>query len=224
MQMSSQASAAPMAAENTTGFIDAIEKIGRDYGFADGATHRHGYVVGELCSTLAVAQGVSKEEATILGHAARLHDIGKFLLPPAILHKPGPLDIGEREVIQMHSQHGQSILSMYSNPHFQLAAQLALLHHERVDGTGYPFGLREDDIPAPVKTIAICDVYEALRSSRSYKDQLTHDEVVAMLRFDEQLGTGAFDQTALTAFLDIGDTVRRAYRQATAEAEAAHAR
>lgn len=222
--MSSQASAAPAAAEDTTSFIQAIEKIGRDYGFADGPTHRHGYVVGELCSTLAMAQGAPEEEATILGHAARLHDIGKFLLTPAILHKQGPLDIGEREVVRMHSQHGQSILSMYSNPHFQLAAQLALFHHERIDGKGYPFGLREDDIPAPVKTIAICDVYEALRSSRPYKDQLNHDEAVAMLRFDEHLGTGAFDRTALTAFLDIGDAVRHAYRQATAEAEAARGR
>jgi len=222
--MHSPASAALVADDDTTTFMAAVEKIGRDYGFADTRTHRHGFVVGALSRLLAMAQSVSDTEATVLGHAARLHDIGKSLLPATILHKPGPLIIGEREIVQMHSEYGQSILAMYANPHFQLAAKLALLHHERVDGKGYPFGLKGGDIPASVRIVSICDVYEALRSSRPYKDQLTHDEALLMMRTHETMGPRAFDHTALTAFMDIGDVVCSTYRYATAEVEGMHAR
>jgi putative two-component system response regulator len=138
-----------------------------------------------------------------LDAAARLHDIGKLLIDPDILLKPGALTAGERLAIQQHPLHGAGIInglqSIYgSRDCFKNIAFATMYHHERWDGLGYPFGLSEKQIPLIARVIAIVDVYDALLSKRCYKDAMSHDEAVTIII--EGQGT-QFDPFLVDTFL-----------------------
>lgn len=154
--------------------------------------------IGEYSRLLARAAGLPTEEAERIRLAAPLHDVGKVAVPDQILFKEGELDIGEREEVQRHSQAGHDLLSGSDHEVVALAAQIALTHHERFDGRGYPEGLSDDAIPVAGRIVAVADVFDALICDRPHRKAMTlEDAVKVMLR-----GRGAhFDPHLLDLFL-----------------------
>ncbi len=130
---------------------------------------------------------------------APMHDVGKIGTPDDILNKEGPLDIREWEIMKEHTINGAYILSSYPNV---MARQIALHHHERWDGNGYPYSLSGDMIPLAARIVSICDVYDALRMKRSYKNQLSHESSYDIII--QGAGT-QFDPSILGHFRKMSD-------------------
>ncbi|MBC7919044.1 MAG: DUF3369 domain-containing protein [Rhodoferax sp.] len=135
-----------------------------------------------LCSeVLARLYGLPEEDVMLIKHASPLHDIGKVAIPDAILHKPGKLDAAEWETMQKHAQFGLDILQRSSRPLMKLGAVIAISHHERWDGTGYPNRLAGDAIPISGRITALIDVFDALGSRRSYKEAWSDASVTELI-------------------------------------------
>ena len=151
---------------------------------------------------LAGALGLDRKQCRLLDLAAQLHDIGKFAVPDAILHKPGPLTAEEVAVVQQHPGAGERILAPVVRNRAVLAAIRG--HHERLDGTGYPDGLKGDQIPLLARLIAIPDCFDALTTSRAYRAALPVAGALEVMRS----GSGNhFDLIFLRAFLAIVDRI-----------------
>ncbi|MBW2264016.1 MAG: HD domain-containing protein [Deltaproteobacteria bacterium] len=133
-----------------------------------------------------------------LALATPLHDVGKLLIPGHILLKPGKLDPEEWEIMKMHTISGSRLLEGSSFDEVEQAAQVALCHHEKWDGSGYPNGLVEDSIPLPARIVAVADVFDALTTKRSYKNAYPLDTALDMVK--EGAGTH-FDPEVVEAFL-----------------------
>lgn len=133
-------------------------------------TGNHLKRVAAMCRLLALEYGLGEEEAEILMYASPLHDVGKIGIPDAILNKPGKLDAAEWEVMKTHSELGHRMLASSDKPILKAGAIIALEHHEKWDGTGYPYGKAGEDIHIYARIVAIADVYDALASKRCYKD------------------------------------------------------
>ena len=132
--------------------------------------------------------------------AALLHDVGKIGVPDAILKKPGALTPEERALINRHPEYSWSILRLF--PGLEEASLYALHHHESVDGTGYPAGLKGNDIPLVSRIICVIDAFDAMISNRCYRQGLSHTEAIARLHHSS--GT-QFDPTILQAFIPIAE-------------------
>jgi len=116
-----------------------------------------------------------------IGFLAAMHDVGKIGTPDDILHKRGPLDEREWKIMQEHTINGAIILSSYPSP---MAKEIARSHHEKWDGSGYPYGLMGRDIPLAARIVTIADVYDALRSKRSYKEAFSHEKTMDLMGQD----------------------------------------
>ena len=163
----------------------------------------HPVRVGRIAALLAEALGVDAAECALLERAAVLHDIGKLALPEGILGHSHVLDPAARRVMERHPVLGASILAHARTPWLQLAAVIALNHHERWDGSGYPAGLSGEAIPLAARLVAVADVYDALRSDRPYKGPLEHDEALSrMLQGDGRIAPSQFDPRVLAALQD----------------------
>ncbi len=149
--------------------LDAFERLAILAEFRDADTSDHTKRVGDLAAEIGHALGEPPDWCERLRLAARLHDIGKVAVPDAVLLKTGPLTIDEFERMKDHTLMGHQILVGSSTALFQLAAEIALSHHEWWDGSGYPSGLRGDEIPLSGRLVAIADVFDALCSRRLYK-------------------------------------------------------
>ena len=163
-------------------------------------TGEHTQRIGVLCRRLALALGWSDADSQTLMHASLVHDIGKIGIPDAILLKPGPLDASEWETMKAHTTIGAGLLTGSSNPLVQMAETIALSHHERWDGSGYPNGQTGEEIPIAGRICAVVDVYDALLSKRIYKEAWQTDDVLAEIQRNS--GT-QFDPTIVTAFLAL---------------------
>ena len=141
-------------------------------------TGNHVKRVSHICYELAMAYGLSKREAELIRLAAPLHDVGKVGIPDAILNKPGPLTDEEWAIMQQHAEKGHLILKDSNRDIVNTGAIIALSHHERWDGSGYPKGLKGDDIPIAGRIVALADVFDALRHKRCYKEPWSLDDVV----------------------------------------------
>lgn len=140
-----------------------------------------------------------EEEIVLLRLAAQLHDIGKIGIPEAILHKPGPLNDDEWNVMRRHPQIGQQILTQ-ARGQFGLVSHIVVAHHERWDGQGYPYKLAQQEIPLGARILSVIDAYDAMTSSRPYREALPLAEAYAEL----QRGAGSqFDPQVVAVFLHV---------------------
>lgn len=178
-------------------YQDAIQMLSVAGHYNDSDTGAHIWRMAAYARVLAEAMGWDPARSELLEQSAPMHDTGKIGIPDAILKKPGKLDPHEWNIMQRHTLIGFEILSRSEAPLFELAAEIALNHHERWDGTGYPRGLSCDNIPESARIVAIADVFDALCSHRPYKDAWPVDLVVAKIK--EGRGTH-FDPAMVDAF------------------------
>lgn len=167
----------------------------------DKDTSEHTSRLGLYARVIAEELGLPAEFIDSIAYASALHDVGKIGISDNILLKKGPLKVEEMEIIKTHCLIGKRILDNSSFPKIQMCASIALNHHERWDGTGYPNGLKGDDIPLEARIIAVCDCYDSLRSSRPYKEAYDHETALRiMLEGNSRTSPKHFDPVVLEAF------------------------
>ena len=183
---------------------ETIVRLSRAAEFRDPETGGHIQRMAHYSWLIAVRLGLPLEQQQLLLEAAPMHDVGKVGIPDHILLKPGRLEPAEMEIMKQHAAKGHQILKGSSSPLLQMAAVIALTHHEKYDGSGYPHGLRGTTIPQVGRIVAVADVFDALTSARPYKPAWEVDRAVAFLR--EQSGRH-FDPQCVDVFLDRFDEV-----------------
>ena len=175
-----------------------IRRLGRAAEFKDNETGNHVIRMSHICRLIGQQAGLGPESLQLLFQTAAMHDVGKIGIPDQILLKPGPLDDDERKVIHKHPQIGADIIGKHDNELLATARSIALTHHERWDGSGYPQGLKGDQIPMFGRIVAIADVFDALVNKRPYKDALPVSQALAIMT--EERGRH-FDPHLLDCFL-----------------------
>ena len=173
--------------------------------FRDTDTGAHVRRIGLYAATLAGLLGWAEWQVDDLRVAAMMHDIGKIGVPDSILLKPGPLLAEEFEIIKLHTVIGARILQRSEIPLLEMAREIALSHHERWDGCGYPAAMAKGNIPESARIVAVCDVYDALVHERVYRKALPEDEVLQYLHEQRERH---FDPRVLDAFLSQIDAFR----------------
>lgn len=182
-----------------TSRTETIERLAVAGEFRDEDTGFHVARMSRYCEILARGCG-EQELAETIREASCLHDVGKIGVPDSILLKPGPLLDDERKTMQAHAEIGYRILNGSQSPLLNLAAQIALTHHERVDGTGYPNELTRDEIPIAGRIAGIADVFDALTSNRVYRRAFPLIQAIDMMKLDA--GTH-LDSDLLSVFWDV---------------------
>jgi putative two-component system response regulator len=160
--------------------------------------------MASISAFLGAQLGLDEDKTSLLRTAAPMHDVGKIAVPDEILRKLGPLTAAERSVMERHTTFGHQILAGSKSRLLRMAATIALTHHERWDGSGYPRGLAAEQIPIEGRIAAVADVFDALLSDRSYRSAMSRPEAVALIR--EGRGT-RFDPQVVDAFLDDVDEI-----------------
>ena len=149
--------------------LQVVRRLGRAAEFRDNETGLHIIRMSKIAALLGRAAGMNEEECDLLLNAAPMHDIGKIGIPDEILLKPGRFELDEWRIMQSHAQIGADILSGDDSNLLVMAAEIALTHHEKWDGSGYPRGLKGKEIPLVGRLCALADVFDALTSKRPYK-------------------------------------------------------
>ena len=181
-------------------FQHSIVLLSRAAEIHDEDTGNHVLRVNHYSKAFGELLGMPAAWCQELGYSAQLHDVGKMSINSAVLKKRGKLTQQERNEMNKHTLYGYQIL--HKVPRFEMAAEIALHHHERWDGTGYPHGLKEKAIPLSARIVQIADIYDALRSARSYKPAWSHKKTVQVLtRGDDRITPKAhFDPELITLF------------------------
>ena len=183
---------------------DIIAILSKTAEYRDNETSLHTLRVGDMAALLAQKLAWNEDEVELIRLAAPMHDIGKVGIPDYILLKPGKLDDDEFVKMKEHANIGHTILSQKNTPLLQLAAQIARTHHEKYDGTGYPLGLKADDIPLSGAIVAVVDVFDALLSERPYKKAFSLEDTLEIL----QNGSGThFNPEVVELFLSNLDEI-----------------
>lgn len=172
----------------------------------DDTTGEHCYRVGRLASILGREIGLEEDVCFLIDLAARLHDIGKLVVPDAILLKPGKLTPGEREIMQTHTTAGADILAKSNIPQMHVAEEIARHHHERWDGSGYPMNLVSTAIPIAARVTALADVFDALTHKRPYKEAWKVSDALAEIK---SLRGKQFDPELTDIFLELVPRLQR---------------
>ncbi len=150
--------------------IEITNRLVQAAEYHDYQSSRHVTRMADYCVIIGRAHGMKEHELTLLLHASAMHDIGKLGISDTILNKRGTLTPDEFEEMKRHTVIGADLLYGGDNELMNMAHLIALTHHEKWDGTGFPLGLRAEEIPFPGRIAALCDVFDALSSKRSYKD------------------------------------------------------
>lgn len=180
--------------------LEILDRLGRVAEYRDDATGQHTDRVGQLCGLIAHELGLPQERVTLLARTAPLHDLGKVAIADAVLLKKGPFDENEREVMRKHSALGAKLLSGGTSELVQMAEEIALFHHERWDGLGYPCGLEGDEIPLTARVVSVADAFDALIHERPYKDAWSVQDALAEI---ERERGGQFDPQVVDALLRL---------------------
>ncbi len=178
--------------------LDIVRRLAQAAEWHDDTTGRHISRMSRLTHRLGLAAGLSPERAEMLLQASALHDIGKIGIPDRVLLKPGKLDEEEWELMKTHTTIGAQLLSGSSSEVVQMAERIALTHHERWDGKGYPHGLHGVDIPFESRICTITDVFDALVSERPYKPAWTVADALAEI---ERMSGSAFEPRLVELFM-----------------------
>jgi putative two-component system response regulator len=192
---------------------ELIQRLTAVAEFRDTETGLHISRIGLYANKIAEAFGLEIDYIERITFASAMHDIGKIGVPDSILLKSSPLTAEEFEIMKMHTVIGEKILAGSSHPDIQLAASVALNHHERWDGSGYPRGLKGADIPLEGRIVIICDQYDALISKRPYKQSSSHQEAFTIITE----GTGRtspehFDPDVLKAFINVAPVFEEIFK------------
>jgi HD-GYP domain-containing protein (c-di-GMP phosphodiesterase class II) len=182
---------------------ETVRRLSMAVEFRDEDTGAHIERIGRFSKLLSEAIGMTPDFCARISHAAPLHDVGKVAIPDAILLKPGPLTPEERAIVETHTEEGHRLLRGSSSSILDMGATIALSHHERWDGGGYPRGLAAEKIPIEGRIVAIADVFDALTSHRVYRDAFSVEEAVQMM-LDES--GRHFDPVLLHAFMEVLDS------------------
>jgi putative two-component system response regulator len=219
-------------AELATSRLELILCLARAAEFRDNETGHHVVRVGRYAELIARQLGLDERFVELISHAAPLHDMGKVGIPDSVLMKPGKLTPDEFETMRKHSVFGkrtfepmssdeyrtfkshtfmgEKIMDVQSSPIITVSAAIALTHHEKWDGTGYPLGLKGEQIPLVGRITAVADVFDALSSKRPYKPAFELDRCFKII--EEGRGTH-FDPEVLDAFLACREAVTRIYTE-----------
>jgi putative two-component system response regulator len=184
--------------------IEILDRLALAAEFRDDDTGQHTLRVGITSARIAECLDEAPSQVELIRRAAPLHDVGKIGIPDAILLKPGKLTPAEWRIMQTHATVGTRILRGSQAPVLQMAEQIALCHHERWDGTGYPTGFGGPDIPLAARIVAVADVYDALTHDRPYKTAWPPMDAIAEIR--RQSGI-QFDPDIVNAFLSETEPV-----------------
>ena len=187
-----------------------IRRLGRAAEFRDHEGGNHVIRISHVSRLIAQQAGLGPETVQLLFQTVPLHDVGKLAIPDHILLKPGPLTDEEREVIRRHPQAGADIIGEHDNELLSTARIIALTHHERWDGTGYPQGLKGEAIPLFGRIVAIADVFDALVNKRPYKEAIAVQQALAIMT--EERGK-LFDPHLLDCFFQQHFEVLRVMAQ-----------
>lgn len=190
--------------------LEVIHRLGRAAEFRDEGTGLHLMRISRFSVCLSKAVGLPGDITDLLYSASPMHDIGKIGIPDRILFKEGRLDDEEWAIMRTHTTIGADLLSGHDSPLMKTAAQIALTHHERWDGGGYPSGLRGEDIPMEGRIVALCDVFDALISRRPYKEKWPLGQ--AVMNIEAESG-GAFDPYLVAKFHESLMEIKEVFRQ-----------
>jgi putative two-component system response regulator len=179
--------------------LEIIRRLGRASEFKDEETGLHIVRMSYYSQLISLAYGVSAEHAELILNAAPMHDVGKIGIPDRILLKPGKLDAEEWKVMQTHTSIGTEIIGDHDSELLKVAGVIAISHHEKWNGKGYPNGTRGENIPLEGRIIAIADVFDALTSERPYKKAWTVEKAVDLIQSESG---EHFDPALVDAFME----------------------
>jgi putative two-component system response regulator len=180
--------------------MEMLQRLALAAEFRDDRTGRHTQRVGRTAREIAFLMGLTDDDVEQIGLAAPLHDVGKIAISDAILLKPGALTASERALMQRHTLAGAEILRGSGSELLRTAEQVAISHHERWDGGGYPHGVRGEKIPLAGRVVAVADVFDALTHERPYKAAWSIDRAVSTIAEDRAL---RFDPQVVDAFMTL---------------------
>ena len=184
--------------------LDTINRLSKAAEYKDKDMGAHILRMASYSVTVARAMGVDEATVQSILYAAPMHDIGKIGIPDRILLKPGKLDADEWKIMKQHAEIGAKILEGSDADFIKLGREIALSHHEKWNGTGYPQGLKKDNIPLAGRIVAIADVFDALTTKRPYKDPLPLEKAYAII--NESRGSH-FDPDVVDAFFKVEDEI-----------------
>lgn len=202
--------------------LEIVRRLAMAGEYRDNETGMHVMRMSHMAHRLALEAGVPESQAELLRHAAPMHDIGKIGIPDRILLKPGKLEADEWNTMKTHAQIGADIIGHHESALLQIARSVALSHHEKWDGSGYPKGLSGDAIPLEGRLVAITDVYDALTSVRPYKRAWSAEEA---FNFIKDQAAAHFDPKLVPLFLKLGSEIieiSMIYRDESPPEEFAH--